>query len=697
MVDRAELKKWWDLFVGDGNFTEIRILGKFQYSGYFKDFDNLVKQLEPYTEMPDEQIYFVLNKIDDACYARPQCEKFLKSVKVSTSDSDIVSRRFVMIDCDAIRKSSVNSSEAEYQFAIQKTRDIFKFLRKNNFPDPIVCVSGNGGHLQIPVDLPNDEETTEILKSFYKYLGQEFTDEHVDIDQKVFNLARICKTYSTIAKKGANLPDRPWRQSKILYVPNEIKITPIETFKAIADLLPKEEPKPQVHNSWNGSRSSEKFDLENWLNSHGIDYRKKPEGLTTKYEIRDCPWKESHSTNNPYSSALFQDADGKITYSCAHSHCSDKQWKDFRLYYQPDAYDKPDYQPQRTSYAPRQQRQRYQIKEEMPELGEKWFQMSSIKKVDITSLEKVKTGFVELDRKIGGLYMSEVTVLSGSNASGKSSWLNSVMLNIIQQGYKVALWSGELRADILKSWIQMVAAGPYNLRQSQFDDGRYYVPDPIAERIDRWLDGKLFIYNNEYGNVASQMLNDIKILTQSGVKVFMIDNMMAANIDVFDGDKNDRQKQYILELKEFAMKEQVHVIVVAHPRKSMAFLRKNDISGTGDIINAVDNCLIFHRTNEDFLRAVAEFYNPQKANHFMQFGNVLSIEKNRLFGVVDYMCGFHYDLASRRFKNTQDENIRYGWEDEPTEMSMSFDDNKGNADYDESLPFQPPQTDGAPF
>ena len=44
MIDKIELKKTWDLFVGNDGFTEVRILGKFQYSGYFKSFDNLCKQ-----------------------------------------------------------------------------------------------------------------------------------------------------------------------------------------------------------------------------------------------------------------------------------------------------------------------------------------------------------------------------------------------------------------------------------------------------------------------------------------------------------------------------------------------------------------------------------------------------------------------------------------------------------------------------
>lgn len=700
MVNVVELKKWWDIFVGEGNFTEIRILGKFQYSGYFKSFDNLCKQLEPFTNMDDEQIYFVLNQIEGSCYARPQCEKFIKSVKVSTNDNDIVRRKFLMIDCDAIRKSSTNSSDSEYNAAIQKARDIFRFLRENGFDDPIVCTSGNGAHLQIPVDLPNDEETTEIIKRFYKYLGSQFTDNQVDIDQKVYNLARLCKTYSTTAKKGANLPERPWRKAEILYIPKELKPTPIEKIKELADLLPKEEPKlTQKVNSF-----KERFDLEQWLNTYGIEYRKKQDGSSTKYEIKTCPWHTTHSVDNPYSSAIYQDADGKVTYTCAHSHCGDKQWKDFRLYYQPDAYDKPSYQPQQVVYIqqPKTQRPKYEIKDELPELGEKWLSLSSIKKVDLTQLEKVKTGFTELDKKIGGLYMSEVTVLSGSNSSGKSSWLNSLILNIIQQDYKVALWSGELRSDILKTWLQMVAAGAENLRQSQYDEGRYYVPDGIGQRIDQWLDGKFFLYNNGYGTKAEQILHDMKILLKANVKVFVLDNLMSLDVDLFDGDKNAKQKELILKIKDFAMNEQVHILLVAHPRKVMTFLRKNDISGTSDITNAVDNVFIIHRTNEDFIHAITDFYDVSKANQLRRYGNVLSVEKNRLYGVVDFMCGFHYDIVSRRFLNEVGENVKYGWEGTPKQVSIPLYPQPKKKDthedsYQNDLPWDAPDESTAPF
>jgi hypothetical protein len=268
-------------------------------------------------------------------------------------------------------------------------------------------------------------------------MGNKFTDDKVEYDVKVYNRSRITKLYSVISKKGANLPSNPWRQSKIVYIPKELKPTPIEKIKELADLAPKEEPK-QAPNRPNRQYNNAPFDLRTWLSEHGIVYKEEKQGNSTKFVLQHCPWEDTHSSKKEWESALFQNADGQITYSCFHHHCHDKTWFDYRQIYEPDAYNKPAYQPQQVVYVQQSQRvqkPKYEIKEEIPELGEKWMSLSSVEKVDLTKLEKVKTGFTELDNRVGGLYMSEVTILSGSNASGQSSGLNSAILNIIQQNY----------------------------------------------------------------------------------------------------------------------------------------------------------------------------------------------------------------------------------------------------------------------
>ena len=711
-INEGQIRQWWQLFNPQGKLVEIRLLGKAAYSGYFRDIDTLIAQLRPlldhnnYQYYGAMQAYFTLNEINDALYSREQHDTFVKKPKSTTNDGDITRRRMVLIDLDPSRAAGISASDDEFEKAHLKAVDVFRYLIGAGFKEPIITKSGNGWHVYLPCDMPNDEEHNELVKRFLQSLSKMFSDANVEIDEKVFNPARIDKLIGTWAKKGSDTPDRKWRIAEIVKVPADLSPNDDALFQKIADLLPKEEPKvaPNRRPQYQGNNTP--FDLVTWLNEHGIKYREKKSGTSTLYELEYCPWVDTHSDRKKWDSALFVDNDGKITFNCTHSHCKDKTWHDVRLFYEPTAYDRPAYQPQ---YAPRiyaPQKPRYQIKEELPELGKKWLCMSDIQKVDLSSIPRIKTGINEIDRLLLGLAECEVTLLSGGNASGKSSLLNTLICNFLQQGAPSALFSGELPAHILKAWIQMVAAGKENLKLSQYGDGKYFVPNNIAKRIDDWMDGKFFLFNNEYGNTWEEVFHDMKELLKAGVKVFILDNLMALDIDLLEGDKNNKQKNLILQLKDFAKTNNVHIIIVAHPRKSLAFLRKADISGTADLTNAVDNVFIAHRVNQDFLKAGAEFYGQSQIQRYSCFGNVVEISKNRMYGVCDVLVGLHYELESRRFKNTPDENIHYGWEAEPVQGTMSFNENERAEVYTEQsdapyavgdMPFAPPIDSDAPF
>ena len=712
-IDEQQLRKWWEVFNPSSKLVEIRLLGKNTYSGYFTNIDTLIAQLRPlldhnnYQYYGAMQAYFTLNEVNEDLYSREQRDVFVKKPKSTTTDGDIVRRRFVLIDLDPQRSAGISASNEEFEKAHMKCVDVYKYLLANGFKEPIITVSGNGYHCYVPCDMPNDDEHNELIKKFLQSLSNIFGGDDVEVDEKVFNPARIDKLIGTWAKKGADSKERPWRISKILKVPSDLTPNDDECFKKIADLLPQEEKKPQTQRrTYQGN--NQPFDLPTWLTQHGIVYREKKSGDATVYELEWCPWVDTHSDRKKWDSALFVDGQGKITFNCTHSHCKGKTWQDVRLKYEPNAYDRPVYQPQ-LSYTPRQYapKKTYEIKDEIPELGKKWLTMKSIEKLDLTQLKGVKTGYTELDRNIVQLNYGEVTLLSGGNASGKSSWLNSLLLNIANQGVPNALWSGELPERILKTWIQMAAAGKNNLRQSQYGSGKYYVPSNIGAKIDDWMEPLFYIYNSEYGNTWEQIFHDMTELLKVGVKVFTLDNLFSLDIDLLEGDRNNKQKELILQIKKFAKVNDVHIILVAHPRKTMAFLRKNDISGTSDLTNAVDNVFIMHRVNNDFFRAGAEFFGEATINMYRGFGNVLEVAKNRMYGIVDLMVGMQYEIESRRFKNTTEENVQYGWEREPTQSTMLFDNNHeqvsnyittqpANNGVDENLPFGAPMDD-APF
>ena len=441
MIDEQTLRQWWHIFKDDSKLVEVRILGKFAYSGYYKNIDKLIEDIKPYEEMSDEQIYFTLNDIDDGCYGRLQSEKIIKQPKQTTNDNNITRRSWVLIDYDPVRVAGINATDEEFELAHKKAQQVFSYLRRCGFSDPVICRSGNGYHTVYKVDMPNTDEVRDLISNFLQSIALMFTDAKVDIDESVFNAARICKLYGTTAKKGANLPERPWRMSEIVYVPEEIKTTDISLFQAVANLLPKEEPKPTL--PYRGG-TGEAFDLEKFLNEHNVQYKKESCAKWTKYVLDHCFFNPEHKGKD---AAIIQMASGAIKYTCLHNTCQQHTWQEVRQMLDPHAYDRQyqqqqQYRPQ--SFAAKQQPQQPVIKPETAELGKKWFSMKDIKRINLEDIEHFKTGFTELDRHIKGLFAGELTIISGTNSSGKSSWINTLMLNAIQQGWPTALWYGEL-------------------------------------------------------------------------------------------------------------------------------------------------------------------------------------------------------------------------------------------------------------
>lgn len=693
-MDIDEIRRWHRVFKPNNELFEIRVLGNKTYSAYFYDVEDAIKALQPYDNY---QIYFTVNKVKDACSGRTQFGVFERVDGSATSKNDIESRQWLPIDIDVERPSKISASAEEKEYAHKKAGEVFIFLRSVGFPEPIVCDSSSGYHIYYPIDISNTSENETLIKSFYSVLSNFFTDDRVKIDVVVGDANRIMRLYGTWGRKGRNSEDRPHRLSKILSSPDIThRISREELSSFVESYKIKDEGNTNYRRQYNGT--GEEFDLRKFIAEHGIEVAKElPYGNGgTKFILKECPFDSGHKAPD---SALFLSANGAIGFKCLHNSCAHHDWHELRLKFDPHAYDKKDYdtRPQYRQYMPQQpQKKKYEIKDELPELGKKWFCMSDIKKVDLSDIENMKTGFRELDRLIVGLYVGEVSIISGNNSSGKSSWINSIILNIIQQGKKVALWSGELPATILKIWILNVAAGKNYLRLSNKGDGKYYTPNSVSEKICSWMDGKFFLYNNEYTNKWEQIFHDMEELCSIGVKLFILDNLFSLDIDIFDGDKNNKQKELILNICRFAKNKKVHLILVAHPRKVTTLLRKTDISGSSDLTNAVDNVFIVHRVNDDFMKAGADFWGKKKVDDLSGFGNCVEIAKNRMYGVVDSICGMYYEVESRRFKNSNEEYIHYGWEEQGSQQSITYEQPQ-EVKPENDMPFAPMEELEAPF
>lgn len=672
-LDIAELYRWWDVLRGGGQLTEIRLIANDgrTASGIFDNIENIITAITPYTN--DWNIYYTINRLNEDVRGLPQYNKIIVRPKQTCNDATITVRDYVCIDLDSVRLSGTNATEEQLEYTKKTANEVYKFLVNAGFNPSTVVFSGNGVHIYIRCAMINNEKNTQLVKRFLNALAMMFTDEHTDVDRTVFNSGRIMRLPSSYSCKGNTLDaTRPQRLCKFVKIPVEQKVNDIAYFEKIAQLYP-EDQKPTRENNY----STERFNLDDFIAKHNIEVTK-VESVANgkKYILKQCPWNPAHTGKD---AVLFQRDSGEIAFHCFHASDADKGWREFRSFYDPLAYARTQY-----SAKPRYDRWR-EAKEpfvpvaENEEKGKKWLQMSDIKRVDITELMSIPTGFHEIDRKIVGLFAGDLTVLSGLSASGKTSWLDCLALNVVEQGYKVAIWSGEMQDWRFQGWIDQIAAGKGYTRRKEGYDNLYYVPKNISEKIASWLDDKLYLYNNDYGNRFFQLFNDIKeLVEEKKVQLIILDNLAALSIDDYDSDKYSNQSKFIYELKDYAKKKNVHILLVAHPRKQNFFLRREGISGSADLSNIADNVILIHRVGKDFETRAKEFFGEEQATMYMNYSTILEVSKNRSMGVTDFITGLYYEPESRRLKNSIAENVIYGWYEQPVQSAI-FD---GSGEFD---------------
>lgn len=314
-----------------GDVIEARVLGVQRaghVSGYFDDFDRLAAAVAVYDGRA-EAIYFTLNPVQPALLARGN-NRLMQWARHTTSDADILRRRWLLIDLDPQRPVGISSSDAELEAALVRREEIVEWLDLAGFPPGLCGMSGNGAHLLYRLDnLPNDEEHTDLIRRCIAVIAARFDDTVVDVDKKVYNPSRLCKLYGTLVRKGENMPDRPHRRSRL----------------DMPDTLPEPLSLDQMH--WLASQAAEparvtvprtgaqviagrRLDVPAYLSAAGLlegrDYRIKHKKGTTWYNLRICP---VHTDPNPnFECCICQSDDGAMGAKCQHD--SSKTWREFK-------------------------------------------------------------------------------------------------------------------------------------------------------------------------------------------------------------------------------------------------------------------------------------------------------------------------------------------------------------------------------
>lgn len=233
---KKELSKTFSIINPAGEYMEIRILNTSSgtLSGYFNSAEEICNAVRTFDGKYN--IFFTLNTLSPEITARSQ-DHFTKYSKNTTTDSEIIRRKWILLDFDPVRPAGISSSEEELKAAKSCALKVRKYLTKQGFPEPVFALSGNGYHLLYSCDLDNGEKERETIKKVLEVLDQKFGDAKVKVDHANFNAARICKLYGTVSCKGDNTEERPHRRSRIIKVPETIEQIQFEQLQELIEKI----------------------------------------------------------------------------------------------------------------------------------------------------------------------------------------------------------------------------------------------------------------------------------------------------------------------------------------------------------------------------------------------------------------------------------------------------------------------------
>jgi len=292
-------------------------------------------------------------------------------------------------------------------------------------------------------------------------------------------------------------------------------------------------------------------------------------------------------------------------------------------------------------------------------------ELADVEYIDITRLPKISTGIWELDKALkGGLCFGQVCLLTGKRGDGKSTFMSNLFGEAIDQGYGAFAYSGELPDFHFKGWLNAQLAGEsaMSARDDGFGGTEYYLDSDTDKRISEWYRGKAFVYDNKImdgaANETESLIETIKhVAIRRDIKLFCIDNLMTAMDAVSEQSSLYlAQSNFVKQLKDIAIRYNVVIILVAHPRKAGKDEQQGDfdndiVSGSSNITDRVDVVLNYSRAKEED-----------------DFDSRLQIGKSRLVGILKLgkdAIPLNYSAKSKRVTGLRSMEKHYGWEKAP--------------------------------
>lgn len=230
-----------------------------------------------------------------------------------------------------------------------------------------------------------------------------------------------------------------------------------------------------------------------------------------------------------------------------------------------------------------------------------FYRLDDYKYMDATK-DRVLSRIRELDYNTKGFEMGCITIWTGFTNAGKTTIMTMLAKNTIQQGERIFFFNGEQTKEDFKNNLYIQSSQTKDLVYKQFKNSCVYDTFVKPEKVvllNKIYGNKIFIYNNEVKRDIDTLIKAMEEIRQKEkIRVFFLDNFM--QIDMRTDNVFQEQTIVMEKLRTFAINRNVHIHLVAHPKKIERFqtrLSLYDVAGSSNIVNKAYNIISILRVD----------------------------------------------------------------------------------------------------
>ena len=281
----------------------------------------------------------------------------------------------------------------------------------------------------------------------------------------------------------------------------------------------------------------------------------------------------------------------------------------------------------------------------------------ALSSIEQETIEREYTNLRELDYLTKGIEYGKITIWTGVTNAGKTTMVTQFARECLLNNKKIFFFAGEQSASEFKNYLYITMCKQNEIEYVEDSHDRtirdYKPIDSKIKEFDEKFRDMIYLYdNNNKNHTLTSIFKSMEYCIKKGVRIFFIDNFM----QIENTEKLEEQTNIIEKIKQFAMRNNIIINLVVHPRKMLnrtSRLSLFDISGSQNISNKASNIISIMRTDNLSKDDYEVIKNELAKNYFdiEECNSVIEVLKTK--GNGGKMVGLKYNAENKTYEEAK--------------------------------------------